>query len=118
MMKRRIKPLLAALLLGLAVGLAVAQALTAGERMSCMNAVQHWRGRSVHWQHEAAQLNDELGRINQRSEKHLYIQDVAVTVTSSPVSKTAVIEALSPYTQALLGLSLQLSQSSRRLSFV
>ncbi len=96
----------AALLLGLGVGMALVQGATSTERLACGQALRHWHTQALHWQHEADHLNQELGRINQRSEKHLYIQEISVTVTSSPVPHAAVVEALTPYTQALLGLSL------------
>lgn len=60
-----------------------------------------------YWKKEANQLKNELGTINRKSETQLYIQDIAVNILKSPVPKDDVIEAMAPYTQALLGLSLQ-----------
>ncbi len=94
-------------LLGLLTGLSLMQGETSQERLQTATSLNKWQARAQYWQREATRLQEELGSINRKSERHLYIQNVMVTVIKSPVPKDEVIEALSPYTQALLGLSLQ-----------
>ena len=94
-------------LLGCLAGLSLMQGATSQERLQTASALDKWQARAQYWKREATRLQEELGSINRKSEKHLYIQNVTVTVIKSPVPTHEVIEALSPYTQSLLGLSLQ-----------
>ncbi|PSR27689.1 hypothetical protein SAMN00768000_2923 [Sulfobacillus thermosulfidooxidans DSM 9293] len=93
--------------LGLLTGLSLMQGVTAQERMQTASALEKWHMEANYWKKEANQLKNELGTINRKSETQLYIQDIAVNILKSPVPKDDVIEAMAPYTQALLGLSLQ-----------
>lgn len=105
-MKPRWSAPVAAFLLGLLLGLALMQALGVRERMQSDLEARKWQTEATQWHSEAKRLKDEVGRINKNARPHLYIQDVAVIVLQSPVPQSEVVEALSPYTQALLGLSL------------
>lgn len=96
-----------AFLLGLLTGLAIMQGITSHERLQTAAALDKWHTEAVFWKKETMRLREELGTINHKSERQLYIQDVIITVTKSPVPNQEVIQAMAPYTQALLGLSLQ-----------
>lgn len=94
-------------LLGVLTALALSQGVTLRERLQAVTALDKCYAEAQYWQKQAIRLKAELGSINRKSEARLYIQNVSITVIKSPVPAHEAVEALAPYTRALLGLSLQ-----------
>ncbi|MCY0908648.1 MAG: hypothetical protein OWR62_09685 [Sulfobacillus thermotolerans] len=103
---KRLTPSLASFVLGLLLGFALMQGLGVRERQYADLSAKKWQAEATQWHNEANRLKEEVGRINKTAQPHLYIQNVDVMILRAPVAKSDVIEALSPYTQALLGLPL------------
>lgn len=98
---------LAQLVMGLLIGACLVQAETWHQRAQLTNAARMAQLDAQHWRQEALRLQDQLAAINRRNQRQTYIQTVTLDVINSPVPLIDVEAALEPYTETLLGLSLE-----------
>lgn len=103
---------LAGFFLGLLLGASIVHAATVSERMALTTKSHELALTASRWHHETDKLRQELGDINQRYQKGLYIQSVDVIMTHRGISQVDVTAALEPYTESLLGAPLNMLKVS------
>ncbi len=104
-MSRDLRPY-AGLILGGVLGSALVQAHTWNTRNTLLTQTRLSQLDAQHWRQESLRLRDQLATINRANARKTYVQTVNLEVMKSPVPLIDVEAALEPYTESILGVSL------------
>lgn len=96
----------AGLLLGVVLGGALVQAHTYQMKNMLLTQSRLTQLDAQHWRQESLRLRDQIAEINRKNERQTFVQSVNLEVIKSPVPLIDVEAALEPYTESILGLSL------------